>query len=324
MTDGTTGSRGSAGSTAAAGFGFGVASAATFALAGPLAGALLAVGWTPGSASLIRLVGGAALLAVPTLVLLRGRWAAVAAQWRLLVGYGAFAMAGTQLAFFNAVQYLPVGVALLIEYLAPVLLVGWLWAGHGQRPRTLTVGGIAAAALGLVLVIDLTGARVDPVGLLWALGAAVALAVYFATAAAMPQELPGVALSGIGMVLGAVVAVTASLLGVMPLAVTTSDVLLAGQVLPWWVPAAGLVAFCSVISYLTGVAAAQRLGAKLASFLGLIEVLLSVVFAWWLLGQQLSAVQLLGGAIILIGVTCVRYDERVPAADTPERLLGAG
>ena len=58
---------------------------------------------------------------------------------------------------------MPVGVALLLEYLGVVLVVGWLWLRHGQRPRRLTVAGAVAALAGLVLVLDLTGsARLDP------------------------------------------------------------------------------------------------------------------------------------------------------------------
>src|SRR5918997_1000260 len=114
------------------------------------------------------------------LIALRGRWH-VARRAAGTVGlFGLLAVAGAQVAFFNAVRYLPVGVALLIEYSGIVLVVLWMWLAHGQRPRRLTVAGAVAALLGLVLVLDLTGTgSIDPVGVLWALGAAVGLATYF-------------------------------------------------------------------------------------------------------------------------------------------------
>ncbi|HYK32733.1 MAG TPA: DMT family transporter, partial [Streptosporangiaceae bacterium] len=59
----------------------------------------------------------------------------------------------------------------------------------------------------------------------------------------------------------------------------------------------------------TGIAAARRLGAKLASFVGLVEVLFAIVFAWLLLGQLPTDLQFAGGALILAGVTLVRVDE---------------
>ena len=66
-------------------------------------------------------------------------------------------VAGCQLFYFNAIERMPVGVALLLEYLGRVLVVGWLWLRHGQRPRRLTVAGAAASIAGLV-----AGARTWP------------------------------------------------------------------------------------------------------------------------------------------------------------------
>ena len=71
---------------------------------------------------------------VPAVVALRGRWSLLRAHAGLLVAYGVIAVAGCQLAYFSAVDRLPVAVALLIEYTAPVAVIGWLWARHHQRP----------------------------------------------------------------------------------------------------------------------------------------------------------------------------------------------
>ena len=84
----------------------------------------------------------------------------------------------------------------------------------------------------------------------------------------------------------------------------------------WLVPVTGLALVAAVIAYVAGIGAARRLGAKLASFIGMAEVLFAILFAWLLLGQLPSAVQFAGGALILAGVTGVRLDElRGPAPD---------
>jgi drug/metabolite transporter (DMT)-like permease len=85
------------------------------------------------------------------------------------------------------------------------------------------------------------------------------------------------------------------------------------------VPVLGLSLVAAVIAYVAGIGAARRLGAKLASFIGMAEVLFAILFAWLLLGQLPSAVQFLGGAFILAGVTLVRTDELKtgPAAGPP-------
>ena len=63
------------------------------------------------------------------------------------------------------------------------------------------------------------------------------------------------------------------------------------------------------VSYVSGILATRALGARLASFVALLEVLFSVVFAWLLLGQLPSEIQLLGGVLLLAGVIVVRAGE---------------
>ena len=102
---------------------------------------------------------------------------------------------------------------------------------------------------------------------------------------------------------------------VLPVAATTGDVEFLGHQVSWIVPVLGLSLLASVVAYVAGIGAARRLGAKLASFIGMAEVLFAIVLAWLLLGQLPSAVQFLGGGFILAGVTLVRADElRTPAA----------
>jgi drug/metabolite transporter (DMT)-like permease len=81
---------------------------------------------------------------------------------------------------------------------------------------------------------------------------------------------------------------------------------------PWWLPILALGVVTAAVSYVTGILASRALGPRLASFLGLLEVLFSVVFAWLLLGQLPQVVQLVGGVILLGGVILVRAGERQP------------
>src|SRR5581483_2623281 len=121
-----------------------------------------------------------------------------------IVVFGLLALAVAQACYFNALRYLPVGVALLLEYLGIILVVGWMWVVHGHRPRRLTVAGSAAALLGLVFVLHLTGgARLNLTGALWGLGAAVGLAAYFLVSARADHDLPAIVLASGGMAVGA-------------------------------------------------------------------------------------------------------------------------
>jgi drug/metabolite transporter (DMT)-like permease len=216
---------------------------------------------------------------------------------------------------------MPVGVALLLEYLAAVLVVGWLWLRHGQRPRRLTVVGAAVAIAGLAMVLDLGGSvRIDPVGVMWGLLAAVGLAIYFLLGAATDEEpLPPIVMAWAGMCVGAVALAALGWIGVLPVTASMGSVGFLGHRVSWVVPILGLSLVAAVIAYVAGIGAARRLGAKLASFIGMAEVLFAILFAWLLLGQLPSAVQFLGGAFILAGVTLVRTDElkTSPAAGPP-------
>ena len=153
-------------------------SAGTFGTSGIFASALISTGWSPAAVAIARLGGSAVLLGVPAVLQLRGRWALLRRQAGTVVVYGVVAIAGGQLCYFNAIESIPIGLAVLLEYLGVVLIVGWLWAVRDQRPGRLTAAGAVAALAGLALLAGLAGsARVSPAGIMWGLGEADALRV---------------------------------------------------------------------------------------------------------------------------------------------------
>lgn len=300
-----------------AGLAFALASAISFGLSGSLARGLMDAGWTPAAAVTLRVLVAAAVLVVPAVIALRGRWSLLRRNARMVTVYGVAAVAGAQLCYFNAVAHMEVGIALLIEYTAPVSVVLWLWARHGQRPGRLTVLGAAIAAAGLVLVLDvLSGADLDLVGVLWALAAMVGAATYFVLSADESTGLPPIVLAAGGLVVGAVVLLLAGWVGILPLAASTADVEYAVGTVPWWLPVLALGVVTAALAYVTGIAAGRRLGSRLASFVALLEVVAALLAAWLLLGELPRLVQLLGGVLILAGVVAVKLGEpKEPLAD---------
>jgi drug/metabolite transporter (DMT)-like permease len=294
-----------------AGLTLAVLSAATFGTSGAFASSLIGAGWSPAAAVITRIAVAALVLTVPAVLQLRGRWSLLRRGAGRAAAYGLIAVAGCQLFYFNAIERMPVGVALLLEYLAAVIVVGWLWLRHGQRPRRLTVVGAVAAVAGLVMVLDLGGsAQIDPIGVMWGLLAAVGLAIYFLLGAGVDEEpLPPVVMAWAGMCVGAAALAALGWAGVLPVTASTGNVDFIGHRVSWVVPVLGLSLVAAALAYVAGIGAARRLGAKLASFVGMSEVLFAILFAWLLLGQLPSAVQFLGGAFILAGVTLVRADE---------------
>ncbi|MDP9393533.1 MAG: DMT family transporter [Actinomycetota bacterium] len=297
-------------------------SAAAFGSSGPFARALLDAGWTPGAAVLVRVAGSALVLVALTLLLRRPQLRAVLRARRTVLVYGVVAVAGVQVCFFSAVQTLSVGVALLLEYLAPVLVVCWLWLHTGRRPSRRTVAGGVLALLGTAGVLDVfSGATIHPAGVLWALGAAVCLSCYFLVLgrdADAGEALDPAALATAGMVVDAVAVSTAAAAGVLPVTFGSATTTLAGRATPTWLPVLTLVLVSTVLAYLAGAAALARLGAAAGSLTGLSEVVFAVVAAWLLLGQWPTGVQLLGGALVLAGVALAQTRRRTsPAAPAP-------
>jgi len=297
-----------------------LASAAAFGSSGPMAKALLEAGWTAGAVVLVRLGGGAAILLVAAAVMLRGRAWPSRAAWRTTALYGLVAMAGCQLAFFNAVRTLDVGVALMIEYLAPVLLLAWTSARSRTLPPALTVGGAVVTLVGLALVLDVgNGAAIDPGGVAWALLAALGLAAYFVISEHSHDDLPALVMVAGGTTVGAVVIAVVGAVGLVPMSFSTASAAVAGQSVSWLVPALWLALMTTVLSYLTGIGAILRLGSRSASFLALTEVLFAVLVAWLVLAELPGVIQLLGGALIVGGIVVIRRQEGAVAPE-PEPL----
>jgi drug/metabolite transporter (DMT)-like permease len=301
------------------GLGLALVASMTFGTSGTFARSLIEAGWSPVAAVTARIAIASAVLALPTVLALRGKWHVLRRNLVRLTLFGVVPVAGAQVGFFNAVRYLPVGIALLIEYLGILLVVGWMWAVHRQRPGRLTFAGAAAALLGLVLVLDLNGGGLHPLGVLWGLVAAVGLSAYFVMAGRVDPQLPSVVLASGGMAVGTAVLALLGAAGALPMHATFGQVTFAGHRMSWLVPVLGLSLVAAVIAYVAGIGASRILGARLSSFVGLTEVLFAVLFAWLLLGELPTVVQLMGGLLIVAGVAFVRADElrSVPA---PQRL----
>ncbi|MFH8249739.1 DMT family transporter [Microbacterium sp. B2969] len=292
-----------------------VASALAFSSSGPLIKPLLEAGWSLGAALLVRM-GVSGLILSPALFLaMRRERSFVRRHWRLIVGFGLTAVAGCQILFFAAMQRMPVAVALLIQYLAPVLLVGLAWVRTRRAPSRLVMIGSVVAIVGLVLVVDISGAQFDLLGTLLALGAAVCVGAYFLISERAGDDLPPLALASGGLLVGAALMAVLCVSGILPFQAPAVEVVLSGATLPWFVPLVWVAAVGTTLGYALGVMAVPRIGSRVASFVGLSEVLFALGFAWLLLGEVPAPIQFAGGVLILVGVVLVRMDAEHGGAD---------
>ena len=307
-----------------AGFLLAVGSAACFALSGIFASALMAAGWTAGAATTARIALAALVLAVPTAWALRGRWRLVRAAWRPVLLFGLLAVVGCQLAFFLAVQFIPPSLALLIEFLGPVVLVFWTWARTQVAPSLLTLLGAAIAVLGLVAITGAGTGGLHPLGVAFALVAAVGNAAYYATGASNDHGIPPLPFVGLGLAVGAAVLAVVCAAGLLPFAVSGGPAEIAGTAVPVGWVVAGMVLLSTILGYLLGVAGARRLGATVASFTGYSEPLFGILWTIVLLAVVPTGAQWLGAALIVAGVVAVRAGETLRERLSPSRRPARG
>jgi drug/metabolite transporter (DMT)-like permease len=298
---------------------FAVGSAIAFGSSGPFAKSLMEAGWSPTAAVTARLAGGALLMVIFATIARPGWIREALRHSKTVIAYGLIPIAGAQLCYFNAVAHLSVGVALLLEYTAPILVVGSVWATTRRRPSSLTLSGVALAIAGIMLVLGIfeaggfSGAHINLIGVGWALAAAVCAACYFVMSSSVSADgdgLNSITLATAGLIVGAATVAGLGLTGLLPLTFTTNDAVVAGWTTSWLVPVIMLALFPTAIAYTTGIMAVARLQPRFASLVGLSEVMFAVLAAWVLLGEAMTPIQAIGGVVVLVGLTLARQGDR--------------
>ncbi|WP_263636451.1 EamA family transporter [Streptomyces sp. CoH27] len=297
MSESSQGSRGKG-----AGLGLALASALAFGGSGVAAKPLIEAGLDPLHVVWLR-VTGAALVMLPFAVrhrsLLRRRPA-------LLAGFGLLAVAGVQACYFAALSRIPVGVALLIEYLAPALVLGWVRFVQRRPVSRAAALGVILAAGGLACVVEVwSGLSFDALGLLLALGAACCQVGYFVLAdhgGDAGEEAPDpLGVTAYGLLVGTAVLTVVARPWSMRWSVLTGSADLNGTALPAAALLAWIVLVATVVAYVTGVLSVRRLSPQVAGVVACLEAVIATVLAWVLLGEHLSAPQIIGGAVVLVG-----------------------
>ncbi|MFB7310065.1 DMT family transporter [Streptomyces sp. NPDC056192] len=315
-----------------AGLGLALASAFAFGGSGVAAKPLIEAGLDPLHVVWLR-VAGAALVMLPVAwrhrALVRGRPV-------LLLGFGLLAVAGVQACYFAAISRIPVGVALLVEYLAPALVLGWVRFVQ-RRPVTRAAAvGVVLAVGGLACVVEVwSGLSFDAVGLLLALGAACCQVGYFvlsdqgsqdSAAGAEPPHPVGVI--AYGLLIGAVVLTVIARPWGMDWSLLGDSAAMNGTDVPAWLLLLWIVLLATVIAYVTGVISVRLLSPAVAGVVACLEAVIATVLAWVLLGEHLSAPQLFGGSLVLIGAFIAQSSTPKtasgPVASGPGEAQGQG
>ncbi|MFC3852592.1 DMT family transporter [Salinispirillum marinum] len=273
-------------------------SALAFGGSGPFARPLMDLGLTPLHVTWLRLCGMVLVLSPVAwhyrLVMVR--------QWRLMLAYGVFPIAGVQAFYFASVARIPVGIALLIEFLGPIFVLLWVVSVRKQPVARTAVWGVLLAVVGLAALLEVwQGIRLDVLGLMFALAAAACQAGYFLLSDAAQDDTPPLALIALGGTIAFILMTLIAQPWSLPWSLLRNPISLAGTPASAWVAVFWLGIVSTALAYVTGVAAIRRLSAPVAGGVAYLEVVTAILLAWVLLGQALNGVQMLGASIVVLG-----------------------
>jgi drug/metabolite transporter (DMT)-like permease len=256
----------------------------------------------------VRALGAAALLLL--IVLLTGRRRALPMprrQWPRLLLYGLVGLGLLQSFYFEAIARIPIGLAILIEFLAPLWVALWARLVRKQQVRPILWPALAVTLTGLAIVAGAQFADLDPIGLLSALAAGWCFAVYFLVGERLVADHDPFIVSFWGFAIAAAgwVAAAAVVPQIVPLwdidyqqAVTTSVVVLPMAVLLAWIISMG-----TVVPFASETAAMRWIPATTVSVLAMLEPIGSAAIGWWWFDERLTAFQIFGAALVIAGIT---------------------
>ena len=291
----------------AIGYALAVGGATLFAINGTVAKVILRSGLPADRLTELRSTASFLVLIVGMSLFARDRLPIRRKELPLLALFGAAGFTFVQWFYFIAIARMPVGVALLIEYVAPVLVTLYARFVLRERVRPRMWGGLALALVGLSLIAQIwSGARLDLIGASAALGAATALAIYYLAGERLLRSRDAVSLTTWGLGFASLVGAVLSPWWTFPWRLlpghATVTAFHASLQLPLWVLDTWLVLLGTVLPFLMVVACLRHLRAAQAGMVGMTEPVVASIVAFVVLGESLTPMQLLGGTVVLIAV----------------------
>lgn len=227
-------------------------------------------------------------------------------NWRDTLGlviFGVFGMALCQYSYFRSIVIAGAGIATVLQYLAPSMIIIYLLVRYGKRPSTGEIISVILALAGTICLMGNNGFSFESFRsdvLFWGLLSAVGVAVYSVSPVRLVATYGTIPIVGFGMLLSGLVA---AVLFQQPHSCATWDV--------WTVVGCFNVVFLGTIvsfnAYLEGV---KRIGAVSGSILSSIEPISAAFFGWALLGNQFNWVGILGMAMIIATVIIIALEKR--------------
>lgn len=272
---------------------------------------------------------GAALVAGAVLFILDRRSFRVPRGQRLaLVVMGVIGVGMLQASYALAVELLPVGIALLLEYLAVPMVAVFAFVVFKERVRTRIWVSIGLIMAGLAVVAQIWNSSLNLVGTLWALLAALSLSTYFLVGEKQMETISPLALMFWSMTIAAVFWAFISGWWRLDPSVFAQSVPLTGVLegvpAPMWMLLLWNVVMGSFAPFLLSLAAIKKLSATAAGIAATSEIVFAFIVAWLWIGENLSGSQIIGAAVVLSGIIVAQTARRSPVPITADLAMETG
>ena len=276
----------------------------------------LRAGVDPVTLTTIRVTGTFVVLALVAAVFRRSALRPPPGRLRwLVVAHGLVGVAALQWAYFVAIDRLPVGMALLLEYQAPILVAVWARVVQREAVRPRMWLGLALAMAGLAAATGVwKGAVFDPVGIAAGLAAAVCLAAYFLIGEHGVGTLDPLQVIIWSFLVASVAINLVSPITAFDTSLLETDVSLLGALgelsLPVWVLLAWIVVLGTVVPFGVELVALRHLSATTVTMVAMIEPVGVSALGWVWFDESLDAVAMVGGAAVVAGIVLAQTARR--------------
>ncbi len=315
------------------GYVYALCAALLFGTNGSVTKVIIGAGLDPAQLTLFRVSGTALIAAVVLLFLNREAFKVTWRQLGLLSILGIVGVALLQYTYAVAVSLLPVGITLLLEYTAVLMVALVAFFFFHEKVRARLWLAIGFVLVGLAVVAQIWASELVLFGVLMALCAAVCLALYFLLGEREVGKTSPMAVAFWTMTASAIFWGLFSGWWTIDPATFTSPVSLSGNLaqleLPLLVPLAWNVVMGSFLPFFLSLLALKHLTATAAGVVASAEVIFAFIVAWLWLGEGLNLVQIVGAVIVLAGIILAqtaRVDKVVDAdlaitAETTDSLV---
>jgi drug/metabolite transporter (DMT)-like permease len=306
----------------AVGYGLTVLAAAFFSINGTVSTLALQAGIEPTRLTALRCTGAAVGLLAVLAVTAPGRLRLTLRDLPFLAVFGIVGVALTQYLYYVAIGRLPVGIALVFEMTAPVLIALYVRLVRKEPVRRRLWTALLLSLSGLVFVAQVWqgGGSLDPLGVAAALTAAACLATYYLMGERGAAGRDPVALTCWSFVAAALFWAVAAPWWRFDAGVLAErvPVELGDLRVPLWVLVAWIDVLGAMVPFWLSLAALRHLTPTTAGLVATIEPVFASVIAWTWLGQVLTGWQVLGGVVVLGGIVLAQTARRSTPAALPD------